>query len=70
MGDAAREGAVMTEGNEMTSVGSMTLDEIQSELRVVSGTPYRAMYDIERRRELWRRLDDLMREHDRLEKAP
>jgi hypothetical protein len=40
-------------------VEAMPLDKIQSELRAISGTPFRGEADRLRRRELWRRLDAL-----------
>jgi hypothetical protein len=47
--------------NEPTlpAIETMALAEIERELRAVSGTPYRSPTDIERRRHLWRRLDEL-----------
>jgi hypothetical protein len=39
----------------------MGLEQIQAELRAVSGKPYRFPADADRRRELWRRLDEELR---------
>ena len=42
----------------------MTLEEIQAELRAISGTPYRRNENPVHRRKLWRRLDYLIRLRD------
>jgi hypothetical protein len=41
--------------------GTMTLEQIQTELRAVSGTPLRSEVDAVYRRELWQQLDRLVR---------
>jgi hypothetical protein len=41
------------------TVEAMTLEQIQTELRALSGTPFRDEADRLRRRELWRRVDAL-----------
>jgi hypothetical protein len=46
--------------DELTSVETMTLKQIQTELRSVSGTPLRFDGDIARRQQLWQRLDLLI----------
>jgi hypothetical protein len=45
-----------------TVIETMTLEQIQAELRVISGTPLRSEVDRIHRQELWRRLDQLVRE--------
>jgi hypothetical protein len=42
-------------------VEQMTLEQIQDELRRVTGTPWKTEADGPRRQALWRRLDQLVR---------
>jgi hypothetical protein len=49
----------------LIAVETMSLEQIQAELRMISGTPYRSQADVARRRDLWRRLDHLVREAER-----
>jgi hypothetical protein len=44
-----------------TVIETMTLDQIQAELRVISGPPLRSEVDRIHRQVLWRRLDQLVR---------
>jgi hypothetical protein len=46
-------------------VEAMPLEQIQAELRMISGTPLRSQADAARRRDLWRRLDHFVREAER-----
>jgi len=66
-----------SEGPEtLVSVGAMSIKAVQAELCEVSGTAWRFPEDGERRRELWRRIDQAARagrlESDRrtVKKAP
>jgi hypothetical protein len=43
-------------------IASMTLEQVQAELRSVTGTRWRSPEDPLRRQLLWRRLDELMKE--------
>jgi hypothetical protein len=43
---------------KLAAVEAMTLEQVQTELRAISGTPLRDDANRLRRRELWRRLDD------------
>jgi hypothetical protein len=47
-----------------TSISQLTLEQIQAELRIVSGTPICSELDAVRRRELWLRLDCLVASRD------
>jgi len=60
---AKRRNAIMTAPRARDWHG-MSLEQIQAELRAISGTPYRKNENPVRRRKLWRRLDYLIRLRD------
>jgi hypothetical protein len=66
-GDPAgnRQAALAAAEQIQMVVEAMTLEQIQSELRAISGTPLRDEADRLRRRELWRRLDALCAANDK-----
>jgi hypothetical protein len=49
---------------DLLLVQTMSLEEVQAELRLISGSALRAQEDTYYRRELWLRLDHLVREQD------
>jgi hypothetical protein len=57
---AKRRNAIMTDPRAR-DWHCMSLEQIQAELRAISGTPYRKNENPVRRRKLWRRLDYLIR---------
>jgi hypothetical protein len=44
-----------------TVIEGMSLEQIQQQLRAISGLPFRCKDDAAYRRELWRQLDRLIR---------
>jgi hypothetical protein len=49
---------------DLVLIEMMPLEEVQDRLRLISGSPLRSKDDAIYRRELWQRLDRLVRDQD------